>query len=463
MCSDASCQPDASPARPRAGLLRSHWPFVVVAAPALVLYLAYGFVVRLDYGPDEPEQLQYVYILADEGRLPVLEDTHMARHGPVYFALMSVPYRLAGGMSDPMSIEPGPGRLATFAPDDIRVRRVLRVVQSLLAMATLLAVYATLRRLLPDRPWCQVVPLAMLAGAPQFAIVASVVNNEQLAYLWSALACFFLAPLVVGQGEPTYRQALWLGAWIGAGAAVKETTLFVAPVAIVLLLLRCRRPRAKLLLSALNALALVCAAFWWPLRNYLATGHLLGSGASPSGFESYVRSAVVLDPFGEGLRYVVRFAHAIGVTTFSPEWAWATEGFIRRAHPTALFTLMVVAMAACYVVAALRARGASQSEGRHWRISALSVALSAAAVLAMWASILHHAFWLDLKLSVGGRYLLNAYPWFAVILLGAEERLAALVPSARVRHGAAMVALCGIAIGALWFLTRVAEWYARIG
>ena len=51
--------------------------------------LLVNFCVRLDYGPDEPDHVAYVHILATEARLPTPAESVMVQHPPLFYSLLA--------------------------------------------------------------------------------------------------------------------------------------------------------------------------------------------------------------------------------------------------------------------------------------------------------------------------------------------------------------------------------------
>ena len=60
------------PARPTRWWL----PALLVTSLALPLYVASMFTIRPDYGPDEPQHVERIHIMARERRMPTADDIH---------------------------------------------------------------------------------------------------------------------------------------------------------------------------------------------------------------------------------------------------------------------------------------------------------------------------------------------------------------------------------------------------
>ena len=454
--------PDAAPfARRLMTAASTHWPYLVVACPAMVLYLAYGYVQRLDYGPDEPYHLEYIHILAFEHRLPDEMETHVVQHGPVYYALMTIPYRLAGASSRPLAVPPGPDRLSAFSVTEIRTRRLLRVLQSLLAMLTLWVIYRVLCRL-SDRAWLLVLPLALVGLNPVFAMAASVVNNDGLAHLWSALTCFLLVSFLAEGTHRPWRKAVAIGTCIGIGMAVKLTTMFVVPVAILAMYRQGgTRGRGLALASVLVAAAGV-AGLWWPLVCYLRSGVPFPNFAVDTLMQTSIRTWVMLEPFSYGLGACCGFLRTTTAGALCPDFSWSSTGFVRKEVLEALFWLVIGGLTSAYLVPRVLPGGAPSEQDRVGVNGHLAV-YSAVAMLALLMSIIIEAVWVDDRLGSGGRYLLSASPWFAIFCLGAMERLATVWRDRRWQNRAIVLAVvCLVAVNC-WCLAHLASWHAQIG
>ncbi len=442
---------------PPVGVWRRHWPFWVVAIPALALFLAYGRTIRFDYGADEPFHLAYVHALAMEGRLPTLQEANVSQHGPLYYALLAIPYRLAGPGTKPGVVLPGPGAARTLTPGDGRARHLLRAIQALLTVLTLYVIYCTLRYLLPGRQWLQAVPLAFVAAIPVFAMGGGVVNNDGLAFLWNALSCLYLMPLVSGRAAPGVRRSFLIGLWIGLGAAVKQTTLSSAPIALLVMYDRARGARAKLL-APLTALAgMILAGCWWPLHNLLSLGRPFPNVADPWHGADQARAMILADPLGLGLGVIWQGVVNILGTAVFPEWTWTSHGYVQRVLVERGIALTVVLLVAAYSFGAWTGRG-----GRHrWQVSGYVAGMSTVMLLLQTAMIAILTFTVSLTLMIGGRYVLTSVSWLAVLLLGAEERLAPCLPP-RARRGVAVAALAAAAGAVAWNYVHAYLWFAAI-
>ncbi len=357
--------------------------------------LLVNFCVRLDYGPDEPDHVAYVHVLATEGRLPTPAESVMVQHPPPFYAVLAPVWRLAGVQQSPLALTPGPDALAQMTPEAVRGRRLLRVFSTLLACLTLL-VLARLIAVAGAPPGWQMYLLLMVAGWPMFQYLSGVVNNENLAILYSAVAALALVARVRA-GTCTLAQAAGLGLLMGAGVWVKQTTLFVVPVA-VWTVWAIGEPKQKLPRLGAFALAGILAGCGWPLRNHAVTGQWFPHYAAVS-HQAEVTAGVLANPL-----VLLSWTKLMLQTGFLPDWA-------DLLLPPVLATIVSLALAlgliVCFVVG-LRDR--SDPVARRLRGMAM------AALLTLLAALLQYAAFSDWRVQIGGRYLLNGIPWVLILL-----------------------------------------------
>ena len=354
--------------------------------------LLVNFCVRLDYGPDEPDHVAYVHVLVTEGRLPTPAESVMVQHPPPFYGLLALPWRLAGVGQSPLALTPGPDALAQMTPEAVRGRHLLRVFSTLLACLTLL-VLARLLAVAGAPPGWQAYLLLLVAGWPMFQYLSGVVNNENLAIFYSAVAALALAARVRA-GACTLMQAAGLGLLMGAGVWVKQTTLFVVPVAVWTVWAigdSALRPR----LARLGAFALagIAAGCGWPLRNHAVTGQWFPHYAVVQ-HQAEVTAGVLANPLT-----LLSWTKLMLQTGFLPDWA---DLLLPPALATIVSVSLAVALMACFIVG-LRDR--SDPVARRLR------GMSMAALLTLVAALLQYAAFSDWRVQIGGRYLLNGIPW----------------------------------------------------
>ncbi len=368
---------------------------VLVLLFLLLIGLLVNFCVRLDYGPDEPDHMAYVHVLATEGRLPTPAESIMVQHPPPFYALLAPLWRLAGVQQSPLAFTPGPDALAQMTPEAVRGRHLLRAVSAILACLTLL-VLARLIAVAGAPPGWQIYLLLMVAGWPMFEYLSGVVNNETLAILYSAVAALVLAARVRA-GTCTLAQAAGLGLLMGAGVWVKQTTLFVVPVA-VWTVWAIGEPKQKLPRLGVFALAGIALGCGWPLRNHAVTGQWFPHYAVVQ-HQAEVTASVLANPL-----VLFSWTKLILQTGFLPDWS-------DLLLPPVLSVTVSLALALGLIVCfAVGLRDRSDPVARRLR------GMSMAALLTLVAALLQYAAFSDWRVQIGGRYLLNGIPWVLTLL-----------------------------------------------
>ena len=435
------------------------WPALVAMGVGLVLCVAGMHIVRLDYGPDEPDHMQYIHILAREHRLPTPADTHSVQHPPLYFLLMVPPYLLGGSEVAPFSLQAGPQRLAEMTPGEKRSRYLCRYTQVLLAVLSLWLIGAVARELLPGRRKAHTAVLAGLAAWPLFVYVGSVVNNDMLALLWSAVAALCALRWLRAERWGDLRLGAALGVVLGLGLWMKLTTVYCLPVVILLVWLQQGSWGRRLRFAVACVAATLAVGCWWYVRSFLAYGEAFPNFAGGMGEEAHVRALVLYDPLGQGLRFVGEAITRIARASMLPEFLWGLGGGLGGLTSLSVVRGLVLVTAAVYLIyAASRGRmPPARVSGRIAWPAALALALACAMVI-------QYAVTRDLRgLTSGGRYVLAASVWAAMLLLGAGERVAALLPSRATRTSVLATVLCLSAIGAAAFVAVLVRWYGAIG
>ncbi len=258
---------------------------------------------------------------------------------------------------------------------------------------------------------------AIVAVMPGLLIGIARVSNEYLAVVLFSLL------LWLAVGELTGRRLAAIGAVLGFGLLAKAYFLAAIPPVAVLLLFRCRRPRALLV-----PLATVAIAGWWYVRNMLITGTLSGMQ------ESAMQSGATL---GAQLHQATRvpWLATIDSILFSHLWLGAWSTLTVRSWMYHLFYLLI----------------ALGTLGLALRMSIGAIRILGGFVLAFWLGQLYHANLLSMVWGIAtslGCYL-NAVAAAEITLCVAGLR--ALSPRAARRF----VAPAGVALFALFDLYTI--------
>jgi hypothetical protein len=288
---------------------KSSLAITLVVAAYLALALTYSVVIPPFEGLDEIEHFGVARYVADTARLPVQGDPSLAAYyirqeasqPPLYYLLAGPMLRATGiSTADTFSyLIPNP--YVTCGTENIRADKatlrhdpfvetfpwhtallalhLLRALSVVLEAFTVAGVYAIARRVFPHWQGVAVLAAALTAFNPQFLIVASGVNNDNIAtpvITWAV----YLA-LVVLEEELVFRRALALGVLIGLGALSKLTGLLIAPLVVLAVLVHARQEDQRqrsvtwFLLSVTGIVTCMVSA-WWYVRNWQLYGDPTG-------------------------------------------------------------------------------------------------------------------------------------------------------------------------------------------
>ncbi len=255
----------------------------------LVVYLFIGALFALYTPPwqvpDEPAHYNYIRILAEERRLPVLEmgdfpagylETLKAQRFPPEMPIDPIRYEshqppLYYLLAAPLFVLTG----GALVP--------LRLFSLVLGAGVILLAYTAVRGLFPRQPLLALGTAAFVAFLPQHVAMMAGVNNDSLAELILAAVIWQLILLAQAESAKTVgaARAAFLGGLIGLGLVTKTTDYLALPLAALALGLRWRRGCAgcgRLALLIFGP-ALLIGLPWW-VRNAVTYGglDLLGLG-----------------------------------------------------------------------------------------------------------------------------------------------------------------------------------------
>jgi len=281
------------------------WLFIICF---VLLAAAYGLLVPPFENLDEIEHFGAIRYVADTGRLPTHAipeaETYYYRQEasqpPLYYIVSAGLVRLLGLRGDDFAdfyrfnprnacgpdapnlydnraiLYHNPNREAFPWRDTLLMLHTLRLWSTLLQTVTVATTFAIARLAFPRHRWAAPLATALVAFNPQFLLVASGVNNDNLVTPLSALGLYLL--LRAWRDGLTLRRALGLGLLIGLAGLSKLsgwTLLGLAGLAALGLLLRAREGRRRIaLLAALIPLTALLVAGWWFWRNLQLYGDL---------------------------------------------------------------------------------------------------------------------------------------------------------------------------------------------
>lgn len=298
---------------------RAYWPGVSVLA-ALYLALAGTYAARLPVlgGPDEAAHWQYVRVLREQVRLPVLPRlagpgdsgrvADQAQHPPLYYAVLAaVSY-------------------AYTELDDTRAPRLLKLVSVLMGLGTVLAMALMARRLWPTDAPAALGAVGLVALLPNVAYLNALLNNTAGALLGSALALLALERALSSPGLPWRRWGL-VGLVTGLAVLAKVTAIWLLPtmaVALVLKVLAERRPRCDAVIAVAAALIPVVAIVGsWLTRNVLDFGELMPERVLDRRYAPLGLMVLLFDTFALKLLLWVMTV-SIPLSMVSPWWVLRT-------------------------------------------------------------------------------------------------------------------------------------------
>ena len=306
--------------------LRAHRGLAAILLVYLVAGAVWSFLAPLGEAPDETDQFEYIRYCVERRRVPGTVQDRLDAGGksdepPLYYALVA----LATGWVD---VRPLP-RLKLLdpelyprhsLPDEVLINYALlhtadeqwpfrglvlqwhlaRLLTLGLGAATVVVLYASVRRVSPRRPDLALVAAAAAALNPQFIYISASLNNDNLAALWGAILVWLL--LRLAEGDLRWRGFVLLGLLLGLTRMTKFYTLAMLPVvAIVLAALAWRRRRGRYLAGLGLALGLsVAVSLPWLLHiQPLDPAILKGAGRVLVLFD-IVRMERWFSPRGEG-------------------------------------------------------------------------------------------------------------------------------------------------------------------
>jgi 4-amino-4-deoxy-L-arabinose transferase-like glycosyltransferase len=347
-------------------------------------------------------------------------DSVAAVHGPVYYALPALAYRVAGGSFFE--------RL--FA---------MRIASALLAALTALFVYGTVRELLPRERWAAVAGGLLVGFQPMFGFVSGTVNADVGVNLAGAALLYLLIRALRRGLTPALAAAIPVTFVLGVLA--KATMIAFAPVAALALLVVAwrRAASARAWLALVGALTAIVAA--WAMLAAVLDRPLLplppeaGPGSERVGIGgslSYLWQVFL--PHLPFMHDIYQGPDGVPAWAVYVERAWGVFGWVAIKLPAWAFYLIAAGMALALALA-LRAgvRYRAALRARAVELAVLALGFASVAVLAHLAFV--HVTTTSI-IEEQGRYLFPAATAAAVLAVGAcyglGRRLAPLAGTALV-------------------------------
>jgi hypothetical protein len=228
-------------------LPRRWWVGASCAFAVLLAAMAtYVFVTPIGEQSDELAHLNYAQLIAHHLALPT-EGIQERQQPPLYYALVAGVLKVTG--------------------DNLRAARWVSVS---LVLITALLLVATLRLLLPGRPWVALAGLWAFALLPSVQYEGAQVSNDAIAWVAGAFTLFVLV-VVLRTAQPSLAQWALVGIAVGLALMAKATVWSLAVLLVVAILVHHRR-RIGVSQVAAAVIPAVAISGWWFARN-LSTYH----------------------------------------------------------------------------------------------------------------------------------------------------------------------------------------------
>ncbi len=278
-------------------------PLLIIALLYLLLTGGYTLAIPLWEAPDEPAHFIYANHFAQHGQpqpraawlpggwLRNVITGYEWYQTPPYYAISGQILRINRALNILPPFTDFPPIIATpsrvFAPTTplITEPHLLRFFSALLGLATILITYFLAKQVLPHQTWLPELAAGFVAFIPQFNFLYAYINNDTLAIVAASFGLLCLTT-VARTPFPSSRRG-WLLAGIASAPAlaIKMTTWFLLPLAVVLALLNLKQGQRSLRDSLLDLLTFGLCAGSGLLISWLIwpdlLERLLGSPHSP--------------------------------------------------------------------------------------------------------------------------------------------------------------------------------------
>lgn len=162
------------------------------------------------------------------------------------------------------------------AASDKNTFYLLRILSVIAGLFNLFFIFKISELIFKDSNW-KFFPVVFAATLPQFIYIASVVNNDNLANLFSTICIYFLFKIIYESLNK--KNYLLLGLFLGLGILTKKTILFTIPAIFIILIYIYFKRREinylKYFLLMLLVALVICG--WIFFRNYFIYGDLFAT------------------------------------------------------------------------------------------------------------------------------------------------------------------------------------------
>lgn len=391
----------------------------------------YAFTVPIFEAPDEIHHYAFARHLSMGNSLPVqtVESDgpweHEGTQAPLYYFLLG---RLIAGidqsdfegiaqvnphanLGDPLYPGNKNRMLYSAVPRELAganlAAHIGRLFSLLLAVGSLLFVYALAKLAFTGSTLLPIATLAFAASIPQFNFISATVSNDNLVVFLSSAVLYWLVRLItIPESRPIpLVQWIVLGILLGLAALSKLQGLgliFLTATTLGYLGWRRRQPFQLIQAVAIVGSLVLLIAGWWYLRNFMIYGEWLG-----------VQQLLTID----GLRTEPRTMEQIWGELRGVRYSfWGLFGWFSILLPDALYVLFDL-------ITGLALSGLLVSAISRWRRRSRSLLDSSNVrvhlLLVIWASMLLLLlfYWLTFATSGQGRLLFPAIGAISVLMI----------------------------------------------
>ena len=288
--------------------------------------------------PDEPYHLDHVNYLIRNRSLPnqLDPDRRVEREGhqpPLYYiagacvgsvlnggrpietALNTNPlHKEHGGPREDVAFYEHGSEMAFAQWSDQIAFFGLRFVGVLFGLLHLIFIIRISRLLGLGDAWA-IAPVLFVATLPQYLFNTATINNDNLAMMLSSMTIYFVLRLWKEPERITFF--LLAGLFLGLGLCAKKTTLFILPVALVLLACLILRAGARRSLVVRNSLAFIvvgaATSGWYFMRNWTLYGDPLGSAMEKQTLAALTWEPTLLSSYFLWSFWYILFGSFIGI------------------------------------------------------------------------------------------------------------------------------------------------------
>jgi 4-amino-4-deoxy-L-arabinose transferase-like glycosyltransferase len=256
---------------------------IVILALRLVLGLSYSMLNPLGEAPDEADHYAYAAYIGQQASLPIGTTITQAKHPPLYHMLAAGAASWTGMDFTFLRSNPDVGFTATAAPNffihttledwpwrggalAMHLGRLISVLAGLVMTA---ATFGLGRAMWPRRPLLALAAAAFVAFLPEGLFIGAAMSNDMLAAMFITLALW-------AAWRRDLFGAVLSGVAMGLAVLAKVSTVFLWPVACLIILCAprpSRRSFGRAVLAGLIGLAIIAP---WLARNWQLFGDPLG-------------------------------------------------------------------------------------------------------------------------------------------------------------------------------------------